>query len=125
QVRQALLPARGAQSTRQIDPVPRLFELIVRKPAMQLAFEDCARRLGADLGESTHVEEELHAGPQTRLDLRVLAALEHDAKTAFGNLDDFLVDLARLKDLEMLLGHRGQHALAHLASLQESAEKEG
>ena len=106
QMRQALLAIQRPQAVGQVDPVPGLFELIVGQPALQLAFEDFARVVGADLGQGADMNDVMHAGPQAGFDRRQLAALQQFAKAGFCRFHRRFVELAALEQVDVLARHR-------------------
>ena len=107
-MRQALAAVQRAQAVGQVDPVPRLLELVVGEAALQLAFEDAAGVVGAQLGQGAHLHDVLHAGPQAGLDGVDLAAFEQVAEAGLGRLDGRLAELAALEQVDVLPGDRRQ-----------------
>ena len=103
---QAFLTTDGAQAAGEVDPVPGLLELVVCQPALELAFQDAAGGVGADLSEGADLEEELGAGAQRVGDFLVFAALEQGAEAALDGFHDFFVYLSGLKNLEVLADDR-------------------
>jgi hypothetical protein len=53
QARQTFLAVQRPQAAGQDDPVPGLFELVVAEAALELALQDAASVLGAQLGQQT------------------------------------------------------------------------
>ena len=109
----------------QVDPVPGLFDLVVGQPALQLAFEDAAGVVGAELGQGADLDDVLHAGPQAGLDGLDLAALEQVAEAGLGRFDGGLAELAALEQVDVLPADRRQFVAWVLAPMQVPAEQEG
>ena len=122
QVRQALLAVQRPQAACQVDPVPRLFELIVAEPALQLAFEDAAGVVGADFGEGTHLHHVLHARPKAGLDGIDLAPLQQPAQVRLGRLHDRFIELGTLKKLDVLTRDRRELAGQVLPTMQAAQQ---
>ena len=124
QVRQALLAVERAQAVGQVDPVPGLFQDVVAEPAVELAFEDAAGVVGADLGQGADVDDVVHAGPQAGLDRGQLAALQEFAQLRLGGLQHRLVQLAALEQVDVLTGDGREFLAEGAAARGVPAEQE-
>jgi hypothetical protein len=124
EMRQALLAIEDAQAGGEIDPVPRLFELIVAQAALKLAFQDAAGDVGADFGQRANLIDEMRARTDARLDRAFAAVLEKYAKTPLGHLDGGFVEFARLKNLEVLPGDVRDGILRGAPALPAAPQKE-
>ena len=108
QVRQALGAVEAAQAVGQVDPVPRLFDGVVGQAALELAFENAAGVVGAELGQGAHLDDVLHPGAQTGLDGGDLAAFQQIAEAGLGRLHRRLAELAALEQVDVLPADRRQ-----------------
>ena len=77
---------KAAQAAGQVDPVPGLLDLVVGQAALELAFEDAAGVVGADLGQGPDLNDVVHARAQTGLDGLDVAALQQVAEARLGRL---------------------------------------
>ena len=116
QVRQALGAVEAAQAVGQVDPVPRLFDGVVGQPALELALEDAAGVVGADLGQGANLDDVVHPGAQAGLDGADLAALQQIAEAGLGRLDGRLAELAALEEVDVLPADRRQFLAEKLAT---------
>ncbi len=124
QVGQAFLAVEQAQARGQVDPVPRLFELIIAQAALELALQNASGGVGADLGEGANLIDEMRAGPNAFFDGPFAAVLEENAEAAFDDFDGGFVEFAALQDFEMLARHIGEGFLRGAPPLPAAPQKE-
>ncbi len=123
QVRQALGAVEGAQAVGQVDPVPGLFDGVVGQPALELALEDAAGVVGADLGQGANQDDVLHPGAQAGLDGAHLAALQQIAEAGLGRLHRRLAQLDALVDVDVLPADRRQFLAEKLTTTPVADEQ--
>ncbi len=124
QMRQTLRTVQAAQAVGQVDPVPRLLDLVVGQAALQLAFEDAAGVVGAELGQGADLDDVLHAGAQAGLDGRHFAAFQQIAEARLGRFDGRLVELAALEQVDVLPADRRQFVVEILPAMQVPGQQE-
>ena len=124
QMRQALGAVQGTEPIGQVDPVPRLFDLVVGQPAIELAFQDKAGVVGAELRERAHLDHVVHAGPQARLDSVYLPPLQQVAEAGLGRFDRRFTQLAALEKVDVLPADGGKLVAQVLALVQVPAKQE-
>src|SRR5262245_27133325 len=105
-MRQTFFTIEKPQASGEVNPVPGLFEMIVGKSSLKLAFEDAAGGVGADLRQSSHLKHVMHSRPQARFYGRFVAALQHGSKTPFYRLNRGLIESTALKKLKVLARYR-------------------
>ena len=108
QIRQTLRAVEAAESIGQVNPVPRLLDLVLGETAIQLTFEDAAGIFGSQFGQGPNLDDVLHARTEAGLDSLHLAALQQFAETDLDRLHGGLAELTSLKQVDVLAADRRQ-----------------
>src|SRR5262249_15750959 len=97
QMRQTLRAVESAESGGEVDPVPRLLDLVGGQSALELAFEDPASVIRSKLGQCTNLDDIKHAGTKTGLDGSIISTFEQCTEMSLGRLDSGLAEMAALE----------------------------
>ncbi len=125
ELRQALLPVEVAEAVGQIDPVPRLLDHIRGQPPLQLALENSAGIVGAELGQGPDLNDIMRARSQAGLDGVQLPAFQQFPEAVLGGFHRRLTELAALEEVDVLPAHGRQLLTALLLPAQVPPEEEG